>query len=128
MKQHPSVLFAGQISGVEGYVESIATGLLAGMHAAALALDAESLPPPRATAFGALVNYICHADAKNFQPANITFDLLLPLDEATRRRMRDKKKRHAMVCERALSELQDWSGSYAKTIPIRANQRLTSAV
>ncbi len=108
MKQHPNVLFAGQISGVEGYVESIATGLLAGMAAAALASDVEPVPPPRATAFGALVNYICHADATNFQPANITFDLLLPLDEATRRRVRDKKQRHAMVCQRALEELEGW--------------------
>ncbi len=108
MKQHPNVLFAGQISGVEGYVESIATGLLAGMQASALALNTEPAPPPRATAFGALVNYICHAEAKHFQPANITFDLLLPLDEATRRRIRDKKQRHAMVCERALAELQGW--------------------
>ena len=110
MKQHPNVLFAGQISGVEGYVESIATGLLAGMQAAALAVGAEPVAPPRATAFGALVNYICHAEAKSFQPANITFDLLLPLDEATRRRVRDKKQRHAMVCERALEELEGWLG------------------
>ncbi|MGA2902722.1 MAG: methylenetetrahydrofolate--tRNA-(uracil(54)-C(5))-methyltransferase (FADH(2)-oxidizing) TrmFO [Candidatus Korobacteraceae bacterium] len=108
MKQHPNVLVAGQISGVEGYVESIATGLLAGMHAAALALDAGPVPPPRATAFGALINYICHAEAKNFQPANITFDLLQPLDEETRRRVRDKKQRHAMVCRRALEELDGW--------------------
>jgi methylenetetrahydrofolate--tRNA-(uracil-5-)-methyltransferase len=108
MKQHPNVLFAGQISGVEGYVESIATGLLAGMQASALALNTEPAPPPRATAFGALVNYICHAEAKHFQPANITFDLLMPLDEATRRRIRDKKQRHAMVCERALAELDGW--------------------
>ena len=85
MKQHPKVLFAGQISGVEGYVESIATGLLAGMQGAALAVGMEPLAPPRATAFGALVNYICHAEAKSFQPANITFDLLLQLDEDTRR-------------------------------------------
>ena len=111
MKQHPNVLFAGQISGVEGYVESIATGLLAGMQAAALASGAEPIAPPRATAFGALVNYICHAEAKSFQPANITFDLLLQLDEDTRRRVRDKKLRHAMVCERALEELQGWMDS-----------------
>ncbi len=108
MKEHPNVLIAGQISGVEGYVESIATGLLAGINAAALAVDAVPAPPPRATAFGALVNYICHADAKNFQPANITFDLLQPLDEETRRRVRDKKRRHAMVCQRALEELAIW--------------------
>ncbi len=118
MKQHANVLFAGQISGVEGYVESIATGLMAGMHAAALARDVEPAPPPRATAFGALVNYICHADPKSFQPANITFDLLLPLDEATRRRVRDKKQRHAMVCERALHELQAWLADYEAACPV----------
>jgi methylenetetrahydrofolate--tRNA-(uracil-5-)-methyltransferase len=108
MKEHHNVLFAGQISGVEGYVESIATGLLAGIHAAVLATDNEPVPPPRATAFGALVNYICHADPKHFQPANITFDLLQPLDEETRRRIRDKKQRHKMVCDRALKELDVW--------------------
>ena len=119
MKQHPNVLFAGQISGVEGYVESIATGLLAGMDAAALrAANVEPCASPRATAFGALVNYICHADPKSFQPANITFDLLLPLDEATRRRVRDKKQRHAMVCERALNELQDWLTDYEAACPV----------
>ncbi|HLI64266.1 MAG TPA: FAD-dependent oxidoreductase, partial [Terriglobales bacterium] len=108
MKRHPNLLFAGQISGVEGYVESIATGLLAGMHAATLAADKEPVPPPRATALGALINYICRADAKNFQPANITFDLMQPLEEATRRSMRDKRQRHALVCRRALDELQAW--------------------
>jgi methylenetetrahydrofolate--tRNA-(uracil-5-)-methyltransferase len=108
MKQHPKVLFAGQISGVEGYVESIATGLLAGIHSAALATGSEPVTPPRATAFGALVHYICHAEAKSFQPANITFDLLLPLDEQTRRRIRDKKQRHTMVCDRALTEFDRW--------------------
>jgi methylenetetrahydrofolate--tRNA-(uracil-5-)-methyltransferase len=108
MKQHPNVLFSGQISGVEGYVESIATGLLAGMNAAARASNTEPVPPPRATAFGALLNYICHADAKNFQPANITFDLLQQLDEGTKRRIRDKKQRHALVCQRALEELDGW--------------------
>jgi len=122
MKQHLNVLFAGQISGVEGYVESIATGLLAGMHAASLACGAEPVPPPRATAFGALVNYICHADTKNFQPANITFDLLQALDEETRRRVRDKKKRHAMVCERALQELEGWLAA----VPAESAKRATN--
>jgi methylenetetrahydrofolate--tRNA-(uracil-5-)-methyltransferase len=119
MKQHPNVLFAGQVSGVEGYVESIATGLLAGMHAASLATNAEPVAPPRATAFGALVNYICHADAKNFQPANITFDLLLPVDEGTGHRIRDKKQRHALVCQRALAELQGWLEAYWTALPSR---------
>ncbi|MGH9670900.1 MAG: methylenetetrahydrofolate--tRNA-(uracil(54)-C(5))-methyltransferase (FADH(2)-oxidizing) TrmFO, partial [Terriglobales bacterium] len=70
MKAHPRVFFAGQICGVEGYVESIATGLMAGLHAAALATGSEPVPPPRATAFGSLVHYICNANPKNFQPAN----------------------------------------------------------
>jgi methylenetetrahydrofolate--tRNA-(uracil-5-)-methyltransferase len=127
MKQHPNVLFAGQISGVEGYVESIATGLLAGMQASALAQNAEPIPPPRATAFGALMNYICHAEAKHFQPANITFDLLMPLDETTRRRIRDKKQRHAMVCERALAELQMWIEAHRIPLqPVRRRHRMHS--
>jgi methylenetetrahydrofolate--tRNA-(uracil-5-)-methyltransferase len=117
MKQHPSVLFAGQISGVEGYVESIATGLLAGLHAAALAANVEPIAPPRATAFGSLVNYICHADARNFQPTNITFDLLLPLDEETRHRIRNKKQRHALMCQRALAELQKWVAARSAAVP-----------
>jgi methylenetetrahydrofolate--tRNA-(uracil-5-)-methyltransferase len=122
MKQHPNVLFAGQISGVEGYVESIATGLLAGMQTAALAMNAEPLAPPHVTALGALVNYICHADAKNFQPANITFDLLLPLDEETRRRIRDKKQRHALVCQRALADLQRWLEARQAAVPLQGEQ------
>ena len=128
LRDYPSIFFAGQISGVEGYVESIATGLLAGMHAAALASDAEPIPPPRATAFGALVNYICHAEAKHFQPANITFDLLQPLDEETRRRVRDKKQRHAMVCERALAELDGWlARNYAVSAGLQQNDLGPSA-
>ena len=127
MKQHPNVLFAGQISGVEGYVESIATGLLAGRQASALALNTEAAPPPRATALGALLNYICHAEAKHFQPANITFDLLMPLDETTRRRIRDKKQRHAMVCERALAELQMWIEAHRIPLqPVRRRHRMHS--
>jgi methylenetetrahydrofolate--tRNA-(uracil-5-)-methyltransferase len=104
MKNHPDVLFAGQICGVEGYVESIATGLMAGVNAAALALDSEPIPPPRVTAFGSLINYVTQANPKNFQPANITFDLLPPL--ATR--VRDRKERHRQQCEAALNEFQSW--------------------
>ena len=122
MKQHPRVFFAGQICGVEGYVESIATGLMAGVHAAALATGAEPVAPPRATAFGSLVHYICNANPKNFQPANITFDLLPALDEETRRRVRDKKERHRMQCEQALAEFAEWwkaVASLASAVPAR---------
>jgi methylenetetrahydrofolate--tRNA-(uracil-5-)-methyltransferase len=104
MKQHPRVLFAGQICGVEGYVESIATGLIAGVHAAALALGTEVSPAPRASAFGSLVHYVTHANPKDFQPANITFDLLPPLE----RKIRDRKERHRAQCELALREFESW--------------------
>jgi len=105
------LLFAGQISGVEGYTESIASGLLAGIYAAALTRGEEPKAVPRASALGSLVHYITHADAKDFQPANITFDLLEALDEETRRKIRDKKERHRMVCERALAALDAWRSS-----------------
>jgi len=104
MKQHPRVLFAGQICGVEGYIESMATGLMAGVNAAMLATGCELVPPPRATAFGSLVHYVTQADSRNFQPANITFDLLPALD----RRVRDRKERHRLQCEFALKEFDNW--------------------
>jgi methylenetetrahydrofolate--tRNA-(uracil-5-)-methyltransferase len=108
LKQHSKVFFAGQISGVEGYTESIAMGMLAGIHVARIAKGQPAILPPRETALGSLVHYICHAESKSFQPANITFDLLPQLDEATRRRVRDKKLRHKMVCEKALEQLASW--------------------
>jgi methylenetetrahydrofolate--tRNA-(uracil-5-)-methyltransferase len=104
MKEHPRVLFAGQICGVEGYVESIATGLMAGMHAAALVTDMDPVAPPRPSAFGSLVNYVAHANTKNFQPANITFDLLPPLEQ----KIRDRQERHRKQCELALAEFGEW--------------------
>jgi methylenetetrahydrofolate--tRNA-(uracil-5-)-methyltransferase len=104
MKAHPRVFFAGQICGVEGYVESIATGMLAGRHAAELACGAEMAPAPRPSAFGSLTHYVTHADPKNFQPANITFDLLPPLEK----KIRDRKERHRLQCELALKEFDGW--------------------
>jgi methylenetetrahydrofolate--tRNA-(uracil-5-)-methyltransferase len=108
LKKEPRLLFAGQLSGVEGYTESIATGLLAGIYAAALARGEEPTPAPRASALGSLVHYITHADPKHFQPANITFDLLETLEEELRKKVRDKKERHRLVCERSLAAFDAW--------------------
>ena len=109
LKSDGRILFAGQISGVEGYAESIATGLIAGKNAALLVNGGEPLRFPRETALGSLCHYITHAEAKTFQPANITFDLLPALDEETRRRFRhDKKARHAEVCCRAAVAFEDF--------------------
>jgi len=113
LRAHPRIFFAGQISGVEGYVESIATGLMAGLHAAALTLGEELRPLPRATALGSLCQYISGADPAHYQPANITFDLLPALDDATRQRLRhDKQARHAEVCRRALEALEEFRGAH----------------
>ncbi|MEO8597989.1 MAG: methylenetetrahydrofolate--tRNA-(uracil(54)-C(5))-methyltransferase (FADH(2)-oxidizing) TrmFO [Candidatus Solibacter sp.] len=109
LRARPEIFFAGQISGVEGYVESIATGLMAGMHAASFVRGEEVRPLPRATALGSLCHYISCAEAKNYQPANITFDLLPQLDEATRQSVRkDKKARHALICAQALAAFAEY--------------------
>jgi methylenetetrahydrofolate--tRNA-(uracil-5-)-methyltransferase len=114
LRTRPNVFFAGQISGVEGYVESIATGLVAGRHAVELAANSDIRPFPRETAIGSLCAYVCGADARNYQPANITFDLLPTLDEPTRLRFRhDKKARHAEVCRRAIDKLDEYRSVYA---------------
>lgn len=106
LKQDERVFFAGQITGVEGYVESIATGLLAGQYAAQMANGAEVTVAPRGTALGSLMVHITQADPSHYQPANITFDLLPQLDEATKAKLkRDKKARHAEVCRRALAAM-----------------------
>ena len=104
MKAHPTILFAGQICGVEGYVESIATGLMAGVYASALANGGELIPAPRASAFGSLIHYITGSDPSRFQPANMTFDLLPALAS----RIRERQQRHKLQCELALREFDHW--------------------
>jgi methylenetetrahydrofolate--tRNA-(uracil-5-)-methyltransferase len=114
LRTRPNLFFAGQISGVEGYVESIATGLVAGTYAAELAAGRELRAFPRETAIGSLCAYVSGADARNYQPANITFDLLPPLEESTRDRLRhDKQARHAAICRRALEKLDEYRSVYA---------------
>ncbi len=100
----PTILFAGQITGVEGYTESSATGLLAGINLSRiLAGEAPVIPPPT-TMLGALYRYMREADPKHFQPMNANFGLLDELPE----RVRDKKQKREMFAERALREMQLW--------------------
>ena len=108
MLAHPNVFFAGQITGVEGYVESVAMGWLAGVNAARLASGADLLEAPERSAIGALARYVSHADAKNFQPVNITFALLPSLPEQARRNARKKRERRQLQVELALKEWAEW--------------------
>jgi hypothetical protein len=110
LRAQPKVFFAGQISGVEGYVESIATGFLAGAGAAALVEGRPVVAAPRATALGSLTAYVSGADAARYQPANITFDLLPKLEVPPR----DKKARYAEVCRRALAALEEFREPVAR--------------
>ena len=103
-RMRPDLFFAGQMSGVEGYVESAASGLIAGLNAAALALGEPPSAPPRTTAIGALAYYASHADPKHYVPSNIAFGLIPPLDT----RVKSKKDRNHAISERALKDLADW--------------------
>jgi methylenetetrahydrofolate--tRNA-(uracil-5-)-methyltransferase len=99
------LFFAGQISGVEGYVESAASGLIAGRNAAALVQGRALRTPPRTTAIGALAYYVSHADPRHYQPTNITFGIIEPLDARVKRKKADRK---VAISERALADLQTW--------------------
>ena len=114
LRTHPSILIAGQLSGVEGYTESIASGMLAGRYAAALAFGRQPTAAPRGSANGSLTHYITHAESKRFQPANITFDLLPPLEDDLRKKIRDKKERHRIQCDRALAAWNEWLAAGAR--------------
>ena len=101
------LFFAGQVSGVEGYVESAASGLLAGRNAAALVRGEEPRELPRTTAIGALAYYVSHADPAHYQPSNITHGIMAPLENPPR----DKARKKALIAERALAALDAWMGS-----------------
>lgn len=104
LRHHPGLFFAGQMSGVEGYVESAASGLLAGINAAALAHGQPLSAPPRTTAIGALAYYASHADPAHYAPSNITFGIMQPLD----RPPRNKADRKLAMSARALEALAMW--------------------
>ena len=111
----PGVYIAGQLSGVEGYVECIATGLLAGMAMAHRARGESYAPPPRTTALGSLIHYVTHAEGDSYQPANISFDLLSPMDDLPRHIARDRRARRERQCARALEDLAVWLTGGSRT-------------
>ena len=100
--------FAGQMTGVEGYVESAASGLMAGLHAARATLELEAVDFPSETAHGALANYISNPSVKEFQPMNVNFGLIPPLTQ----RIRKKREKNAMIAARALEHLDEIKAKY----------------
>jgi methylenetetrahydrofolate--tRNA-(uracil-5-)-methyltransferase len=106
VKSRDDLFFAGQVSGVEGYVESAASGLIAGLNAAAVARGEAPRVPPRETAIGALAHYVSHADPRHYQPTNITFGIM-PAPEIGGGRSR-KADRKTATSERALRVLGEW--------------------
>ena len=117
MRQRPNIFFAGQITGVEGYVESVAMGWLAGHNAARLAARRELIEAPASSAIGSLARYVAQTETKNFQPVNITFALLQPLNEHDRKRVRGKRDRHQLQIELALKEWDSWLHKHFATAP-----------
>jgi methylenetetrahydrofolate--tRNA-(uracil-5-)-methyltransferase len=124
MKLRDDLFFAGQISGVEGYVESAASGLIAGRNAAALSLGLPIRTAPRTTAIGAMAYYVSHADPKHYQPTNITFGIIPPLvPEPGRRVPKKKADRNAALSARALGDLEAWMAAGLE--PLRNTARST---
>jgi methylenetetrahydrofolate--tRNA-(uracil-5-)-methyltransferase len=117
MRERPNVFFAGQITGVEGYVESVAMGWLAGQNAARLVFNQPLIRAPQLSATGALARYVSNTETKNFQPVNITFALLAPLPEQDRKRVRRKRDRHSLQVELALREWDNWIQAIHDELP-----------
>ncbi len=108
VERQPNIFFAGQITGVEGYVESVGTGWLAGINAVRLLQDESLIEAPSNSAIGGLCRYVANAETKNFQPVNITFGLLEQLPTELRKKYRRKRERHAFQVERALKDWDEW--------------------
>jgi len=111
-KREPMLFFAGQITGVEGYVESVATGWLAGRNAVRTLRAQPLLTAPQTSAIGALCRYVSNVETKNFQPVNITFGLLEPLPVELRKKHRRKRERHIVQVERALKDWDEWLAQF----------------
>ena len=110
-KNQPNLFFAGQITGVEGYVESVGTGWLAGLNAARVLQNKSLLTAPPASAIGALCRYVSNVETKNFQPVNITFGLLAEASPELRKKHRNKRERHAVQVSLALEDWDNWLNS-----------------
>jgi methylenetetrahydrofolate--tRNA-(uracil-5-)-methyltransferase len=121
LRAAPNVFVAGQLCGVEGYVECIATGFLAGVALAQQVAGAGFTPPPRTTALGSLIHYASHADPGDYQPANFSFDLLPPVENLPRGVARDRRARRARQCEKALADLEGWIQTLRTAVPERAS-------
>lgn len=115
-RKNPKLFFAGQITGVEGYIESVGTGWLAGLNAARLLRNEDMLTAPTKSAIGALCRYVSKTETKNFQPVNITFGLLAPLPVELRKKHRNKRERHAIQVELALKDWDEWLNGSKKSL------------
>lgn len=123
-RKDPNIFFAGQIAGVEGYVECIATGLIAGLNAVRLACGDPLVVPPRTTAIGSLLHYVVSADAESFQPENINFGIMPPLDLPPSRQRLGKREKHWLQTQRALQAMKEFAqtlaGEARRPAPVRA--------
>jgi methylenetetrahydrofolate--tRNA-(uracil-5-)-methyltransferase len=117
-RTNPRLFFAGQITGVEGYVESVATGWLAGLNAVRVLRGQPMLTAPTSSAIGALCRYVSNVETKNFQPVNITFGLLEPLPAELRKKYRNKRDRHVVQVERALKEWDEFVKGLQLPLPL----------
>jgi methylenetetrahydrofolate--tRNA-(uracil-5-)-methyltransferase len=107
-RENPALFFAGQITGVEGYVESVATGWMAGLNAVRVLRGQPTITAPATSAIGALCRYVSNVETKNFQPVNITFGLIEPLPPELRKKYKKKRERHEAQVERALKDWDAW--------------------
>lgn len=119
MKNDTKIFFAGQITGVEGYVESVATGWLAGINAVNVLRGDHVVTAPLTSAIGSLCRYVSNVDTTNFQPVNITFGLIQELPPELRKKYRKKRERHIFQVERALV---DWDKFIATQIALPKGQ------
>ncbi len=115
LRDAPTTLFAGQITGVEGYTESSATGLLAGINLSRMLRGDEPVVPPPTTMMGALYRYLREADPKHFQPMNANFGLLDDLEGVPAKVLKDKTKKRELFAERGLSVMQAWRDAHGLT-------------